>query len=57
MAENKNWLQKKASSIENNIQKLDDDFSKAPPYNGGKKTGGLISGLIDILVDAIAPKK
>lgn len=57
MAENKNWLQKKASAIENTIKNLDDDFSKAPPYNGGKKAGGFISNLIDIVVDAIAPKK
>ncbi|MGJ8743528.1 hypothetical protein [Polaribacter sp.] len=55
--ENKNWLQKKASNIENNITKMDDDFSKVPPYKAGRKAGAFISSLIDFIVDGIAPSK
>ena len=57
MTENKNWLQKKASAIENNIKNLDADFSKVPPYIGGKKAGEFISNLIDFVVETIAPNK
>jgi hypothetical protein len=55
--ENKNWLQKQAGAIENNIKSLDNAFSKTPPYKSGKKAGGLISDLIDFIVDGSIPQK
>lgn len=55
--ESKNWLQKKARSIEDNIKSLDSDFSSLPPYKKGKEAGGFISACIDSLVDVIFPSK